>query len=242
VGRPLLVLDADAPRSTARSRSAHWRSSLATAQAMLAWLIAALLALGLVGPSQASAQRPAAVSLRGAELLAALRGGGYIIYVRHADTDHSQNDQRMTSMDDCGTQRNLTDRGRDHARAIGEAVRSLGIPIGPVRASPLCRTVETATLAFGRAEKSMAVREAGPLPPGDPARFAALRALLSKPVPPGTNTAIVGHAYPYYTQVGGQYLSEGEADVVRPTGSGFEVVARVGLAEWRALAALPAGR
>src|SRR5262245_12751612 len=209
---------------------------------MLTWLMAVTLATGLSAPGDASAQRPAAVPLRGAELLTALRGGGYILYFRHADTDHSQNDQRMTSIDDCSTQRNLTDRGRDHARAIGESIRSLGVPIGSVLASPMCRTVETATLAFGRAEKSMAVREAGPLPPGDPARFAALRALLSAPVAPGTNTAVVGHAYPYYTLVGGQYLSEGQADVVRPTGSGFEVVARVGLAEWRALAAVPAAR
>jgi len=26
---------------------------------------------------------------------------------------------------------NLTDRGRDHARTIGEAIRALAIPIGP---------------------------------------------------------------------------------------------------------------
>ena len=37
-----------------------------------------------------------------------------------------------------------------------------------------------------------------------------------------------GHAYPYYSLVGGQYLNEGEADVVRPRGGDFEVVAPVG--------------
>jgi hypothetical protein len=42
--------------------------------------------------------------------------------------------------------------------------------------------------------------------------------------------------------VGGQYLEEGEANVLRPRGTGFEVVARVGLEQWRALAATPAGR
>src|SRR6202035_2867623 len=86
-----------------------------------------------------------------------------------ADADHSQVD-RGVRLEDCTTQRNLTDRGRDHSRALGEAIRSLGIPIGAVLASPMCRTMETATLAFGTALKSPAVREGGPLAPGTPGR------------------------------------------------------------------------
>jgi phosphohistidine phosphatase SixA len=201
-----------------------------------------LVVLSVGAPPAALGQQSAATPLRGAELLAALRAGGYILYFRHADTDHGQNDDRMTSVEDCTTQRNLTDRGRDHSRAIGEVIRTLGIPIGAVLASPLCRTVETAMLAFGTAQKAPAAREGGPLPPGSPGRFPALRALLSTPVAPGANTVIVAHAYPYFTLVGGQFLSEGEADVVRPRGGDFEVVARVGLRQWRELAATTAPR
>ena len=146
----------------------------------------------------------------------------------------------MTSVEDCTTQRNLSERG--HARALGETIHALGIPIGTVLASPRCRTVETAMLAFGAAQKAPAVREGDPLRPGRPGRFPALRVLLSTPVAPGVNTVVVGHAYPYYTLVGGQYLSEGQADVLRPRGADFEVLARVDLAQWRALAAVPAGR
>ena len=208
---------------------------------MLALRAGALL-LALLVPAAALAQSATTPALGGADLLAALRAGGHVLYFRHADTDHSQNDQRMTSVEDCTTQRNLSEPGREHARALGDAIHALGIPIGPVLASPLCRTVETAMLAFGAARKSPAVREGGPLPPGRPGRFPTLRALLSTPVAPGTNTVVVGHAYPYYTLVGGQYLSEGEADVLRPRGADFEVVARVGLAQWRALAAVPPGR
>ena len=200
-----------------------------------AWLLLGALVLAGAGP--AIAQPAPGSALRGADLLAALRGGGYILYFRHADTDHRQSDRRGSSPEDCVAQRNLTDRGREHARAIGEAIRALGIPIGAVLASPLCRTVETAAIAFGAVEKAPAAREAGPVPPGTPGRYSALRTLLSTPVATGTNTVIVGHGYPYYTLVGGQYLEEGEADVVRPRGSDFEVVARVGLAQWRALAA-----
>jgi phosphohistidine phosphatase SixA len=205
-------------------------------------LWAGALSLALLMPAAALAQSATTPALGGAELLAALRAGGHILYFRHADTDHSQNDERMTSVEDCTTQRNLSERGREHARALGEAIRALGIPIGTVLASPLCRTVETAMLAFGAAQKAPAAREGGPLPPGSPGRFPALRVLLSTPVPFGANTVVVGHGYPYYTLVGGQFLSEGEADVLRPRGADFEVLARVGLAQWRALAAVPAGR
>ena len=205
-------------------------------------LRAGALSLALLAPTAALAQQVTSPALTGADLLATLRAGGLILYFRHADTDHSQNDQRMTSIADCTTQRNLSERGRERARAVGEAIRAVGIPIGAVLASPLCRTVETAMLAFGAAQKSAAVREGGPLPPGSPGRFPALRALLSTPVAPGTNTVIVGHGYPYYTLVGGQYLSEGEADVVRPRGADFEVLARVDLERWHTLAAAPAGR
>ena len=195
-----------------------------------------LLSMLLATPSTAGAQPAGAGSLSGADLLAALRGGGFVLYFRHADTDFRQDDKRMQNFEDCANQRNLTDRGRDHARAIGEAIRALGIPIGQVLASPYCRTVETATLIFGSAERAPAVREAGPQPPGSPERFAALRALLSTVPPKGTNTVIVGHGTPFNSVAGGQYLGEGEAAVVRPDGAGFQVVARVYLKEWRELA------
>ena len=78
-----------------------------------------------------------------------------------------------------------------------------------------------------------AAREAGPAPPGSPDRFAALRGLLSTMPASGTNAVIVGHAYPFYSLAGGQYLDEGQAAVVRPGGVGIQVLARVGLKEWR---------
>ena len=181
----------------------------------------------------ALAPRPGAAQPASTEpspaLLAALRAGGHVLYFRHADTDHRQTDARPLAFEDCATQRNLTDRGRANSRAIGEAFRALGIPIGPVLASPLCRTVETAMLAFGVAERALAVRDAGPEPAGSPARFAALRALLETAPPSATNTAIVGHGYPFYALVG-------EAAVVRPRAGGFDVITRVGVAQWRALA------
>ena len=209
------------------------RRACARRMVAMTWVAAVALVIATALPAPAQ-------TLAGAELLAALRAGGYVIYFRHADTDHSRQDQRPVNFDDCATQRVLSDKGRQNSRTIGEAIRALDIPIGPVLASPLCRTVETAVLAFGSAEKSMATREAGPEPVGSPGRYAALRALLSTAPPAGKNTAIVGHGYPYYSLIGkGKMLEEGEAAIIRRHGTSFQEVARLGLKEWRELGGLP---
>jgi hypothetical protein len=163
-----------------------------------------------------------------AELVSELRQGGYVLYLRHASTDFGQNDSRMTSFEDCASQRNLTDRGRDEARALGEHVRRLKIPIGEVLASPFCRTMETARLAFGKARATGDVR-GGPV---EASRYEALRKLLSSPVPRGTNRVISSHGNPFYALAGPPYLAEGEIAVVRPEGERFSVIARIRPTDW----------
>jgi phosphohistidine phosphatase SixA len=172
--------------------------------------------------------------IRPDRLLAELRKGGYILYFRHASTDLSRDDVRSQDDDDCANQRPLTDHGRSEARAIGAALRELAIPIGSVLASPRCRTMETAMLAFGRAEKSAAVR-GGPARPQQPDRYAALRQLLVTRVKPGANLVIASHGNPFYAVAGKPYLAEGEGAVVRPLGADFEVIARIRVNDWQAL-------
>ena len=166
-----------------------------------------------------------------AALVSELRKGGYVIYFRHTSTDFSRDDTRSKSDDDCANQRPLTDKGRDEARVIGQGMRELKIPIGPVLASPRCRTMETAMLIFGRAEKANEVR-GGPVTTDGAERYAALRILLSTPVKPGTNLVISSHGNPFYATAGAPYLAEGEAAIVKPLGKDFEVVARVKHDAW----------
>ena len=52
----------------------------------------------------------AATAEPSAEVLAQLRQGGYVLFLRHTSTDFSQDDSRMKSFEDCATQRNLTTR------------------------------------------------------------------------------------------------------------------------------------
>jgi len=207
-----------------------------TGVTVLLALIAAMAGpADLVLAQAVSAPAPGA-QLQGRALLSALRAGGFILYFRHTSTDFGQNDDRMTGYEDCTRQRNLTDAGREEARAIGAAIRALGIPIGRVLASPFCRTRETAELIFGRATVSNAVRGGPAQADGD--RYAELKALLATPVAAGEDIAIVSHGNPYRAIVGGPYLAEGEAAIVEPRGrEGFHVVARIPKDDWPALSA-----
>ena len=167
-----------------------------------------------------------------AKLLAELRQGGYVLFLRHTSTDFSQNDSRMTSFEDCASQRNLTDQGRAEARALGEHVKRLKIPIGEVLASPFCRTMETARLAFGKARATNDVR-GGPLAADDPKRYQPLRILLATRPAPGTNTVLSSHGNPFRAVAGPPYLAEGEIAVIRPEGDErFREIARIRLTDW----------
>ena len=197
-----------------------------------------LAACGIADPANGQATDGARSTppLAGPALLAALRHGGYVIYFRHASTDFGQNDDSMTGYEDCARQRNLTDAGRAEARAIGAAIRALGIPIGLVLASPFCRTRESAELIFGRATVSNTVRGGPAQADGD--RYAELKTLLATPVSGGVDLAIVSHGNPYRAIVGGPYLAEGEAAVIEPRGKeGFRVVAQIRKDDWSTLSA-----
>ncbi len=199
----------------------------------------ALAALLLWAPAWSQTAEPQRSSLpprelAPAQLLAELRKGGYILYFRHVATDFSQNDEKMKSYEDCANQRNLIDRGRSDARAAAAAIRHLGIPVERVLASPFCRTVETAQLHFGRAEKIQEVR-GGPSAPAGAERYAALRSILATPIHPGSNLVVVSHGNPFYSVAGPPYLTEGEAAVIRPLGADFQVIARIRVDRWDAL-------
>jgi len=55
-------------------------------------------------------------------------------------------------LDDCATQHNRTDAGRADAKRVGSVFQARAIPLSRVLSSPWCRCLETARLAFGRAE------------------------------------------------------------------------------------------
>ena len=124
----------------------------------------------VVQPSPSNPPRPSSAIFRvGAVLLLAvavlvgpahadedlwrrLAAGGQVVLLRHAATTSGVGDPTGFRLDDCATQRNLTEAGRAESRRIGGAFKARAIPVGRVLSSPWCRCLETARLAFGSAE------------------------------------------------------------------------------------------
>jgi len=82
----------------------------------------------------------------GSSLWAPLRAGGHVALVRHAATAGGAGDPPGFRLEDCATQRNLTDTGRADARALGERFRAHGVAVDKVLSSEWCRCRDTAML------------------------------------------------------------------------------------------------
>ena len=78
-------------------------------------------------------------------LVELMRKGGVVLMIRHALAP-GIGDPEDFKVDDCSTQRNLNDVGRDQARSIGEWLRSRGITRARVYSSQWCRCLDTARL------------------------------------------------------------------------------------------------
>lgn len=69
----------------------------------------------------------------------------YAVLLRHAIAPGT-GDPVNFQLGDCSTQRNLSEEGRQQARAIGQAFRDRNIPVKQVLSSQWCRCLETAEL------------------------------------------------------------------------------------------------
>jgi phosphohistidine phosphatase SixA len=79
------------------------------------------------------------------DLWSAMRSGGYVVLMRHAIAPGT-GDPPNFQLDDCNTQRNLSDEGREQAVRIGARFRENGILSALVFSSQWCRCLETAKL------------------------------------------------------------------------------------------------
>jgi phosphohistidine phosphatase SixA len=183
------------------------------------------------------AETPSDTQLDAVQLVEALQGGGYVVYLRHAATDPSEEDAGVVEVDDCSTQRNLTAAGRKQARVIGRSFRTLEIPVGAVLSSEYCRTRQTAELAFGRA--TLEPDLTGFPNQGDPGyreRVRATRRLLARKPPDDTNTVLVAHVK-NIEAAADVSIDEGELAVFEPLGgTEFRYRGRIPAEAWPQLA------
>ena len=81
------------------------------------------------------------------ELSLELKKGGKLIFIRHAYAPGG-GDPENFDINNCDTQRNLSEEGRDQAKKIGNFFKENDVPIFKVFSSEWCRCKETAELAF----------------------------------------------------------------------------------------------
>lgn len=194
------------------------------------WLVSILAAAGLFAAIPISAAQGLAPDM----VPAALRQGGYILFMRHG-TAGEGNDRDFFDLGTCADQRRLSDSGIEDAKRIGAALKRLQIPVGRVLTSPYCRAKDTALLAFGYATVDYDLRLLhGKFGPEERNRLvSAVRNMAGAAPAAGTNTAIVTHNN---EDVLGTELAQGEIAILRPDGKGgFTIAARVLPTQWGAM-------
>lgn len=173
-----------------------------------------------------------------ASLFDLLRGGGYILYTKHGEATIGE-DQPYLNFQYCFTQRNLSDMGRRQAIYYGQVLRNLQIPISyPIQTSPFCRAIETAQLAFGNAGIQIdpfwfeIYKLSGNLSTSEQNKILdSLQSKLEIMPPQGSNKVIIAHSFP--DEIGLGQVPDMGTVVVKPRGqgNGYEVVARLALAD-----------
>jgi broad specificity phosphatase PhoE len=206
-------------------------------------LLRAFLLLATLGLACASAAGQGSPSNK--ELAAMLRGGGYVIVIRHGATFEGQADTDPLHPDNLSEQRQLSPKGEDAARALGAAIKQIGVPVGRVITSQFNRAYQTARLAgLEPAEKTADVSEGGLVvsTAENKRRAGALRSLASTPPPAGTNTVVVTHRPNLMDAFGKDWfdVKEGETTVFKPDGGTFKLVSRFQIEEWPRIASAAA--
>lgn len=138
----------------------------------------------------------------------------YAVLMRHALAPGT-GDPANFQLEDCATQRNLSDEGRSQAEQIGQAFRDRGVAVQAVLSSQWCRCLETAEL--------MGVGAVEPYPPlnsffrdrslADAQTTAVKQYLLSRAQSPGV-TVMVTHQV-NITDLTGIVPQSGEAVVLQ---------------------------
>jgi len=189
-----------------------------------------------------------AQSLSGQALVEVLRQGGCELVMRHANSPAALPDKTTADPENVQGERQLDEAGRNAARAMGEAIKALRIPIARVLSSPAYRARETVKFAGLGTPEVVADLDIGSqssmLAAAADARSTWLRHQVTISPPEGTNTLIVTHA-PNILSAFGQSaanLSDGETLVFRSDRKGgATLLARIKIEDWPRLASADSG-
>jgi phosphohistidine phosphatase SixA len=165
--------------------------------------------------------------------------------MRHPSSPPGVPDKAQADPENTKLERQLDETGRTTAREMGEALRSLRIPIGDVLSSPTYRARESVRLAaFGKPKIIDELDDGGQSMQAnaDHKRSAWLRKKAAEAPDKGRNTLIVTHT-PNLTGAFGAAatgMAAGEALIFHPNGKAEpELVGRIKIEEWPKLASAP---
>lgn len=169
-------------------------------------------------------------------LVKGLRQGGYVLVMRHASSPREAPTKEIANADNLKLERQLDEAGRSGARAMGDALRALRIPIGAVLTSSTYRAMETVRSA-GLPSPTAVVElgDGGQSMQGISEREAAWLRTRVTEMPQSGNTILVTHqpnlsrAFPDW----GSTVADGDTVVLRPDGKGgITVAGRISITEW----------
>ncbi len=193
-------------------------------------LLAAAAALVFPGGRSLAAPPPA--------LTEQLRRGGFVLLMRHASSPANPPEKSAADPENRSLERQLDEKGRQTAAAMGRAFRLLHIPVGAIFSSPTYRARETVRLAgFGTPREVSELGDQGRsmarIDAAGPVRW--LKAKVAENPARGTNTLIVTHmpniAAAFPDLAAG--LQDGETLVFQPDGHGdANMIAKVLIEEW----------
>src|SRR5262249_15173828 len=115
-------------------------------------LLLCLLVLLTLSPRRAGADDE--------QVWAALKQGGKVILLRHTHVDIREGIGHLAP-GNCAEEVNLSSRGVEQAKRIGEAFRAHSIAVGEDLSSTYCVSIDSAILAFGRATPVQYLRPPG---------------------------------------------------------------------------------
>lgn len=187
---------------------------------------AALLALVLVAAM--AWPSPASSAPKDEALWQALaKGGGVVALMRHALAPGGGDPANFT-IGNCATQRNLSEAGRNQARATGALMRKQGVAAVRLYSSQWCRCKETARLlGFGEPQELPALNSLHGRPQNRDAQVAELKRFIAA-LPKHAPTHILVSHHATIGALIDVYLGSGDLVVVRGDGKGgIEVLGEI---------------
>jgi len=179
-----------------------------------------IVLLGFCGTAEVAGAADAADAWK------ALRAGGHVALMRHADAPGGVGDPPGFRVEDCATQRNLSAKGRADAEKIGLRLKGEGIAFEKILSSPWCRCIDTARLLdLGTVETEATFGNVVVLRDQRETLTTGARALIARWTARG-NLLVVTHGANIQALTGA-WLASGEIVVVRGGSGSDEPVGRL---------------